>query len=74
MFSQIYNWIVGRINVACNNCGREDYIYKINYNPNVIYCCSNTCSYQYYNKFFNTSSPYYNPTIIYNNSYNIDIV
>ena len=60
MFSQIYNWLVGRMLIKCSYCGSAEYIQSSSYNPNTIYCCSNTCSYQYYNKFCNPSSYNYN--------------
>lgn len=83
MFSQIANWLsipitsiisIGRIKVNCSYCGNQDFVYRAHYNPNTIYCCSNTCSYQYYDKFCNPASPYYKKNITRQNSQSSDMV
>lgn len=72
MFSTIYNWILGRILVKCAYCGDEEYISATSNNPHTIYCCSNRCSYQYYQKYCIPTSPYYK--MEYDNATRIEIV
>ena len=60
MFSAIYNWFIGRMPIKCSYCGKNEYIAASSFNPTVIYCCSNSCSYKYYDTFCVPSSPSYN--------------
>ena len=60
MFTQLYNWLIGRILVKCAYCGAEEYIAAVNYNPQIIHFCSNSCGYAYYEKYCVSSSPSFN--------------
>ena len=60
MFTQIYNWLVGRTLVKCSYCGIEEYIAAAGYDSRVIHCCSNSCKYKYYDKYCVVTSPDYN--------------